>query len=111
MYKNEIQELTIQNDELAKALGKATLKADFAVKKLRSLGLCDYRPLVEPKCKLSIQEQLKMFDISKSSYYYTPKPMKNEDKKILNAMDIIATDNSEYGYRYIHTLKGYPVSS
>jgi len=52
-----------------------------------------------------------MFDISKSSYYYTPKPMKNEDKKILNAMDIIATDNSEYGYRYIHTLKGYPVSS
>ncbi|MCK5294293.1 MAG: IS3 family transposase [Arcobacteraceae bacterium] len=101
-FKNEINELTIQNDELAKALGKATLKADFAVKKLKSLGLCDYRPLVEPKHKLSIQEQLSMFTISKSSYYYTPKPMNEENIKILNAMDEIATDNSEYGYRFIH---------
>jgi len=101
-FKDEIKELTMQNDELAKALGKATLKADFAVKKLKSLGLCDYRPLVEPKHELPIQEQLKMFNISKSSYYYTPKPMKNEDKKILDAMDTIATYNSEYGYRYVH---------
>jgi len=43
-----------------------------------------------------------MFDISKSSYYYAPKPMKEEDKNILNSIDKIATDNSEYGYRYIH---------
>ena len=101
-FKNEINELTIQNDELAKALGMATLKADFAVKKLKSLGLCNYRPLVEPEHELSIQEQLKMFNISKSSYYYTPKPMNEENIKILNAMDKIATDNSEYGYRFIH---------
>jgi putative transposase len=101
-FKDEIQELTTQNDELAKALGRATLKADFAVKKLKSLGLCDYRPLVEPKHKLSIQDQLVMFDISKSSYYYTPKPMSQENKRILNAIDEIATENSDYGYRYIH---------
>ena len=101
-FKNEIKELTEQNDELAKALGKATLKADFAVKKLKSLGLCDYRTLIEPEHKLSIQEQLKIFDISKSSYYYTPKPMNEENIKILDAMDVIATNNSEYGYRYIH---------
>ena len=101
-YKNEINELTIQNDELAKALGKATLKADFAVKKLKSLGLCNYKTLIEPEHKLSIQEQLKMFNISKSSYYYTPKPMNEDNIKILNAMDEIATDNSEYGYRFIH---------
>jgi len=66
------------------------------------LGLCDYRPLVDPKHELSIQEQLKMFNISKSSYYYTPEPMKEKDIKILNAIDEIATDNSEYGYRFIH---------
>ena len=52
--------------------------------------------------KALIQEQLKMLNISKSSYYYTPKSMKDEDKKILDAMDTIATENSEYGYRYIH---------
>jgi putative transposase len=101
-FKDEIKELTTQNDELAKALGKATLKADFAVKKLKSLGLCDYRPLVDPKHALSIQEQLKIFNISKSSYYYTPEPMKEKDIAILNAMDVIATENSDYGYRYIH---------
>ena len=101
-FKNEIEELTVQNDELAKALGKATLKADFAVKKLKSLGLCDYRPLVDPKHSLPIQEQLKMFNISKSSYYYAPEPMKEKDIKILNAIDVIATDNSDWGYRFIH---------
>jgi len=101
-FKSEIEELSLQNDELAKALGKATLKADFAVKKLKSLGLCNYKSLVEPEHKLSIQEQLKMFNISKSSYYYKAKPIKEENAKILDAMDKIATDNSEYGYRYIY---------
>lgn len=37
--------------------------------------------------KALVQEQLKIFNIPRSSYYYTPKPMKDEDKKILDAMD------------------------
>jgi len=39
-YRDEIEELKTENDGLAKALGKATVKADFAVKKLKSLDLC-----------------------------------------------------------------------
>jgi putative transposase len=101
-FKNEIEELKEQNDELAKALGKATLKADFAVKKLQSLGLCNYKTLIEPKHKLSIKEQCKIFGISRSAYYYRPKPMSKENLKILNAIDKISTENSDWGYRFIH---------
>ena len=36
-YKSEIKELKAENDELAKALGKATVERDWAVGKLSSL--------------------------------------------------------------------------
>ena len=75
---------------LAKALGKATLKANFAVKKLQSLGLCNYKTLIEPKHKLSIEEQCKIFGISRSAYYYRAKQMSKENLKILNAIDKIS---------------------
>ena len=39
VYKDEIQTLKHQNDELAKALGKTTVERDWAVGKLKSLDL------------------------------------------------------------------------
>ena len=38
-YKSEIKELKVENDELAKALGKATVERDWAVGKLNSLDI------------------------------------------------------------------------
>ena len=38
-YKTEIDELKTQNDELAKALGKATVEREQALGKLKSLGI------------------------------------------------------------------------
>ncbi|WP_416385445.1 hypothetical protein [Sulfurimonas sp.] len=36
-YRDEIEELKTENDGLAKALGKATIKAEWAMGKLKSL--------------------------------------------------------------------------
>lgn len=66
------------------------------------MGLCNYKSLIEPKHKLSIKEQLSIFNISKSTYYYTPKPMQDKDILILNSMDEIYTDSPDWGYRLIH---------
>lgn len=102
-YRDEIEELKTENDGLAKALGKATVKADFAVKKLKSLDLCNKKALIESKHKkLSISEQCEIFGISRSHYYYEPVPMSQDNIKLLHRIDEIATDNSEYGYRFIY---------
>ena len=102
-YRDEIEDLKTENDGLAKALGKATVRADFAVKKLKSLDLCNSKALIESKHKkLSISEQCEIFGISRSHYYYTPVPMSQENIKLLHKIDEVATDNSEYGYRFIH---------
>jgi len=102
-YRDEIEELKTENDGLAKALGKATVKADFAVKKLKSLDLCNKKALIESKHnKLSISEQCEIFGISRSYYYYQPVQMSQENIKLLHKIDEIATDNSEYGYRFIY---------
>ena len=50
-YKEQIDELKNQNDQLAKALGKVTVERDWAVGKLNSLGLSNKRNLSIPSCK------------------------------------------------------------
>ncbi len=102
-YRDEIEELKEENDGLAKALGKATVKAEWAVGKLKSLDFDNKKSLIESKHnKISVSEQCKSLGISRSSYYYEPVPMSQENIKLLHRIDEIATDNSEYGYRFIH---------
>jgi len=102
-YRDEIEELKTENDGLAKALGKATIKAEWAVGKLKSLDLINKKSLIESKHnKISVSEQCESLGISRSSFYYQSVPMSQENIRLLHKIDEIATDNSEYGYRFIH---------
>jgi putative transposase len=102
-YKGQINELERQNDELAKALGKATVERDWAVGKLGSLDISNRKGLVDSKLKkLPIARQCELLDISRSGIYYKAKVMSLYNLNILNRMDEIYTENPDYGYRYIH---------
>lgn len=102
-YRDEIEELKTENDGLAKALGKATIKAEWATGKLKSLDFDNKKSLIESKHnKISVSEQCESLGISRSSYYYQPVPMSQENIKRLHKIDEIATENSEYGYRFIY---------
>jgi len=102
-YKTEIDELKTQNDELAKALGKATVERDWALGKLKSLDIPNKRDLVDSKLKeLSMARQCELLKINRSMLYYQPKIMSLYNKKIMDRIDEIYTDNAEYGYRFIH---------
>jgi len=102
-YRDEIEELKTENDGLAKALGKATIKAEWAAGKLKSLDFNNKKSLIESKHnKISVSEQCKSLGISRSSYYYQSVPMSKDNIKLLHKIDEIATDNSEYGYRFIY---------
>ena len=100
--QKELEKLKKENDELAKTLGRTTVERDWAVGKLKSLDLLNKRSLVDSKLKLSQTRQCQLLKLSRASLYYKPRPMSIRDKKILDAIDEIYTDNSEYGYRMIH---------
>ena len=92
-----------ENDELAKALGKATVERDWALGKLRSLDIPNKRDLVDSKLKeLSMARQCGLLKINRSMLYYQPKIMSLYNKKIMDRIDEIYTDNPDYGYRFMH---------
>lgn len=102
-YKEQINKLKDQNDELAKALGKTTVERDWAVGKLSSLDLSNKKSLVESKLStLPKARQCELLAISRSSVYYKAKVLSAYNLSILNKIDEIYTDNPEFGYRYIY---------
>ncbi len=102
-FKSEITELKEQNDELAKALGKTTVERDWAVGKLKSSVSSNKRKtLIGSELNLSKITQCKLLGISRATHYYKPVPMSKLNLRIMHTIDEIATDNSEYGYRFIH---------
>ncbi len=102
-YKEEIHRLKEQNDELAKALGKATVERDWAMGKLKGLDMLNKKSLVESKPKIIAQaRQCELLGLNRSSIYYKPRIINSYNLSILNKINEIYTDNPEYGYRYIH---------
>jgi putative transposase len=102
-YKEQINKLKGENDELAKALGKTIVERDWAVGKLGSLDLSNKQNLVRSKLSmLSKARQCELLAISRSSVYYKAKVLNSYNLSILNKIDEIYTENPEYGYRYIH---------
>jgi putative transposase len=102
-YREEIEELKVENDRLAKSLGKATIRADWAEGKLKCLDLDSKIALIESEHKeITILEQCEIVGLNRSSYYYKPKPMNADDTELIHRIDDIYTDNPDYGYRFIH---------
>ncbi|WP_342265685.1 IS3 family transposase [Cardinium endosymbiont of Philonthus spinipes] len=103
MYKEEINALKDQNDELAKALGKATVERDWAVGKLKSLDLLSKKSLVRSKLPhLSKARQCALLSINRSLIYYKSKKLNDCNSTILKKIDLIYREHPEYGYRYIY---------
>ena len=89
-YKDQINELKVQNDELAKALGKTTVERDWLAGKLSSLDLSNKKSLVDPKLQvLSKTRQCELLGISRSSVYYKAEVMSPYNLSLLNRIDEI----------------------
>ena len=104
-FQDEITQLKSDNDNLAKALGKATVREEYLQGKLKSLvSISKRKELIETKHKngLSVKEQCELLVISRTAYYYKVVPPSNHKIKVMHAIDEIATENADYGYRLIH---------
>ena len=102
-FKDEIKSKDEEIAELQKQLGKSVVEKEWLAKKLESsVSLNKRKTLVENELELSKTIQCKLLHISRATHYYKPVPISEQNLKIMHTIDEIATDNSEYGYRYIH---------
>ena len=114
-YKDEIETLQKDKDELAKKVGNLTIEKDFLEGKLKSLVSSKGRKtFVDSKHKLSLNKQCKLLNIAKSTLYYEPvkRFSSKEDLKMLNTLNDIYSEFPYYGTRrYVTALenKGFKV--
>ena len=100
-FKDKIK--TKEIEELQKQLGKSVVEKEWLAKKLESsVSLNKRKELIEDELNLTKTTQCKLLHVSRSSHYYKPVPISQQNIKIMHSIDQIATDNSEYGYRFIH---------
>lgn len=107
-YKETIEALQKDKDQLAKKVGNLTIEKDFLEGKLESLVSSKGRKtFIDTKHELSINKQCKILNISKSSLYYEPvkKFSSKSELELLNAINDIYTEFPSYGTRrMVHAL-------
>ena len=102
-FKNEIKSKDEEIEELQKQLGKSIVEKEWLAKKLESsVSSKERKTLIENGLELTKLTQCKLLGISRATHYYKPAPISEQNLKIMHTIDEIATDNSEYGYRFIH---------
>ena len=103
-YKEEIVKLTNEKDATSKKLGEVIIERDFVVGKLKSLVSCNTRVnSIDTKLSISLNKQQRLLSVSKTAYYYKPveKFSSDNDRKMLNTIDLIHTKHPYYGSRRI----------
>ena len=72
----------------------------IGLKKIRSFGIEERLSLIDRNSQnFSIRNQCKMLGISRSSYYYSPQPEKDDTFEIMNLLDEEHTKHPFYGVR------------
>jgi Transposase and inactivated derivatives len=67
-----------------------------------SVSVKERKTLIEDGLELTKTTQCELLGIGRATHYYKPAPISKLNLKIMHTIDEIATDNSEYGYRFIH---------
>jgi len=105
-YKNEIETLQKDKDELAKKVGNLTIEKEFLEGKLKSsVSFKNRKTFIDTELDLSLNKQCKLLSINKSSLYYQPvKKFSSEGEiELLNAINDIYSEHPYYGTRRIVT--------
>ena len=102
-FKNELKLKDGEIEELQKQLGKSVVEKEWLAKKLESsVSSKERNTFIESGLKISKTKQCELLNIGRTTHYYKPAPISQTNIKIMHSIDEIATNNSEYGYRFIH---------
>ena len=111
-YKEELLIKQGEVEQLQKTLGKTVAEKEFLQKKLMSLESLNRKELVDSQATLPIQDQCKILEVSKSSYYR--KKVVNDKKEVIYAaINSLYDQYCFYGHRKVHHMlikQGHSIS-
>ncbi|WP_231716910.1 IS3 family transposase [Desulfosarcina ovata] len=91
-----------QTDELYRQIGQLKVENDFLSRKLKQMTSKQRKAIIDPTDQtLSICRQCEILKVSRSSYYYRPKPVKQEDLDLMRKIDELYLENPSSGSRTI----------
>ncbi len=101
-YKDETKKLQEKVDEYAKTVGQLTVENNWMRGKLRSSDLSSKKAMINFELKrLSVVQQCKILDISRSSLYYIP-VVKEHKETIKEEIKSIFTEIPIYGAKKVY---------
>ena len=99
--------------KLYEEIGRLKMELDWVKKKLTCLDVETRRAAVEPDCQaLSIVRQCELLGVSRSGYYYRPRPVSEEDLQCMRRMDETFTKRPFFGSRRLQddlAQQGYAI--
>lgn len=95
-----------EKDELLRQIGQLSYEVTWLKKNLaNSKSREDRINMIErDNKKLSISKQAKLLSLNRTSLYYKPVPVNDEELQIKRLIDEIYTKHPEYGYRRMTTI-------
>ncbi|MBI9055941.1 MAG: IS3 family transposase [Bacteroidales bacterium] len=62
------------------------------------------RKMIEPETKISLSRQCDLIELSRSSFYYNPRPASDKDLGTMKRLDEVFTDNPDFGSRQLRNV-------
>ncbi|WAK04325.1 IS3 family transposase (plasmid) [Methylobacter sp. YRD-M1] len=87
--------------DLHAKIGQLTVENDFLAKGARSLDRAQRKENIDPQAELSVTQQCKLLALSRSSVYYRPVEVSDEDLRLMKAIDAIHLEQPFRGSRRI----------
>ncbi|MDT6941018.1 IS3 family transposase [Brucella pseudogrignonensis] len=102
--KAEPAEPTVDVKTLHAKIGELTLENDFLGRSARQGGIAGRKEMIDRAHKLSVARQAKLLGFSRSSVYYSPRPVSDGDLALMRRIDELHLEYPFAGSRMLQGL-------
>ncbi|WP_280993239.1 IS3 family transposase [Ochrobactrum sp. 19YEA23] len=95
---------TVDVKTLHAKIGELTLENDFLGRSAQQGGLAERKEMIDRAHKLSVARQAKLLGFSRSSVYYSPRPVSESDLALMRRIDELHLDYPFAGSRMLQGL-------
>ncbi|WP_199823815.1 IS3 family transposase [Labrenzia sp. OB1] len=95
---------TVDVKTLHAKIGELTLENDFLGRSARQGGIAGRKEMIDREHKLSVVRQAKLLGFSRSSVYYSPRPVSDGDLALMHRIDELHLDYPFAGSRMLQGL-------
>ncbi|MGH8676925.1 MAG: IS3 family transposase [Burkholderiales bacterium] len=97
---------TVDVKSLQAKIGQLAMENDFLGRRARSAGRCERQAMIDKGDELPVTRQVQLLELSRSSAYYTPRPVSQHDLMLMRRIDALHMAYPFAGSRMLRGLLG-----